>query len=404
MSFNENFYFTQLLGAQDVMLFDKHMSLPSKTAFIGHRRYVNRTFWRNGVKSEKDSSVIEISTDVGAGSYHIPVFMPFEETSTHEVSVSNQVSQESVIDSMRRNFRQAMYRRADNSISQETLRPNVCNQWVDLLEHPVLYVEIQGSLWESIVGPMIENISDLIAKVEYMIGGNLFGELIGHQLEILLKKMNLKWTRKGNQLIIPLPFSLFWEGQCLPFRLLKYHDVRFNVKFIVPEWVKAVRLKFDQITLDDIQSFDDEFAPPDRFKQYFSDFNYHRTEMTSSNVIDLRLSHPTSDLYFYLTKPDGKLVTTETFGKVSIELDGNVYDTYESRDLVCDPMDGVYWFKFGEADSEGRNQGTLNLSRCESKIRLNFDRLQPDLRIHICTKYRNLLRTMSGMAGIVYSS
>jgi len=261
--------------------------------------------------------------------------------------------------------------------------------------------------------------------------------------------------RAPNICYIPLEFFFTKNpGAALPLIALQYHEVKINIYWNEPQFIAGnfetglntlplasnAALYIDYVYLDTEERRRMAQASHEYLIEQ-TQYNEEKSLVASNNRIDLTFNHPVKELVWVVQPSyyrDCKLMAggaglgtrlkpftydVDPVFEQWIQINGQDrldkrFGNYFSRTQSyqhhsgISPDPGVYSYSFALKPEEHQPSGTCNFSRIDtativmnfgdSEIALNTDDLNWDVRVY-AVNY-NILRVMSGMAGLAYSN
>ncbi len=297
-----------------------------------------------------------------------------------------------------------------------------------------VYLEIETT---SDTSPL-KNAFALVDHVDLEIGGQLIDRHYGHWMavwcELTHSTSKSEQLRKlievpaGNTAWLPLQFGFCRNpGLALPLISLQFHEVKINIKFTQFPEAWNISLWCDYIYLDT-----DERR---RFSQSSHEYLIEQVQNSRGNCLSdgsvtkvpLHFNHPVKELFWI--SPDSTLWnwkldggwTNSLIDTIMLRLNGHerftVRDATYFRDVqryqhhtgahavphtVTSP-NNIYLYSFAVNPEEHQPSGTCNMSRIDNaslEVKLNGSGKELD----VYAMNYNILRIMSGMAGLAYSN
>ncbi len=263
--------------------------------------------------------------------------------------------------------------------------------------------------------------------------------------------------RPSSPSVIYIPLFFFFTrspGAALPLIALQYHEVKINIEWNNPEFFSFkisnqtlpvgkvpppvdVSLYLDYIYLD----VEERRRMAQESHEYLieqTQFNEDKGINTASNRIDLTFNHPVKELVWVVQesyKTNCKLPRPEGIGYLSPFLYANVVreqrlqingqdrvpsryadyytkvQSYQHHTGIAPT--GVYTYSFAIRPEEHQPSGTCNFSRIDTAtLVIDLAGFTPDINdatdntfnVRVYAVNYNVLRVMSGMAGLAYSN
>lgn len=285
----------------------------------------------------------------------------------------------------------------------------------------------------------------LIDYIEIEIGGQVIDKQYGEWMAIwcdlthttdqqfLLQNMlgdEIDMVNSGGKADIFIPLQ-FWfcrnTGLALPLIALQYHEVKLNIQMKPAAPTKTgiygideVRIYADYIFLDT-----DERR---RFAQVSHEYLIEQVQFSNDllsvyggNQHDLRFNHPVKELIWVVEKNDDfgggdlDVIHQNPISSAVIQLNGQ--DRFKRRKGTyfskvqryqhhtgIGNLEYVYIYSFGLKPEEHQPSGTCNFSRIDNAIISYTQESQVADVFRMWAVNYNVLRIMSGMAGLAYSN
>lgn len=332
----------------------------------------------------------------------------------------------------------------------------------DLVHRVYLEMTFQGNLTNSKAWRLGHQVIDY---VEVEIGGQVIDRQYGEWLDIWgqLTHTQANWTKLNNmvsgtvldnngntKVYVPLQFWFCRNpGLALPIIALQYHDIKINIqtnpnyKFISSnnyQTGNATLLKCD-VWCDYIYLDTDERR---RFAQVSHEYLIEQIQYSngisigpsSGSTTKLLLNHPVKEL-IWVSKDTSNTrhpfdywetqgTTNDNTKTALIQINGQ--DRFQVRDgtyfrivqpyqyhtgghnqqasspsTPTEPLGGIYLYSFALTPEEHQPSGTCNFSRLDNAV-LNIQTGSTARLLHYYAINYNLLRIMSGMAGVAFSN
>jgi hypothetical protein len=259
------------------------------------------------------------------------------------------------------------------------------------------------------------SINDIIVHYESEIGGQRIDRVGGgidcdvidtwiktnYELFYKKKKDNFQ---VGNKIFIPLFLAPFYEHNMMPLVALKHHEVKINV------WMKEGFLT--ESTNDGIEIWGYKYyldtEPRTRIKQMPHEMCTIQNQYTGSetmkygiNKFRLNFNHPVHTIYFWgFDKNKVRNVTLTLNGIKFFEGSIEVLEHLKyNKGYSFEPV-AIF---FSQDDFKDRCGGTINFSRIDNAQLIIETDEEIDTEIQIVALNFQILRIMSGMAGLAYS-
>lgn len=318
--------------------------------------------------------------------------------------------------------------------------------WTRYLGHVLIKeveVQIGGQRIDKHYGDWLTIWSELTLPEEKRVG---YFNMIGEVSTLTTPAANVP----GQTLYIPLQF---WfnrnPGLALPLIALQYHEVKIEILFrpLADLWTAADGLSPDatpqlgaaSLWIDYIYLDTDERR---RFAQVSHEYLIEQLQFTGDESINntnvklrLNFNHPTKELVWVSqldSHIDGATAPTtdgnqwanytdalgyagnNTMVDAKLQLNGhdrfstrasayfNLVQPYQHHTRV--PGNGIYVYSFGLKPEEHQPSGSVNFSRIDNATLLMTMASNAAQKVRIYAINYNVLRVMSGMAGVAYSN
>ena len=279
----------------------------------------------------------------------------------------------------------------------------------------------------------------LLEKVELEIGGQLIDRqysnwmYIWNELSLPFGKTNGFAKMVGEtgddvtvnaerKLYVPLEFWFCRNiGLALPLIAMQYHEVKVNIEFS-DEFRK---LSDRELWVDYIYLDTDERR---RFAQLSHEYLIEQIQFTGNESaksknekIKLNFNHPVKELVWVFSDSRSNITPThwtefEEMETAKLQLNGN--DRFAERDSMyfshVQPYQhhenipegkNIYMYSFGVKPEEHQPSGTLNMSRIDTAtLSVGFKTENDNRQSYVYAVNYNVLRILSGMAGLAYSN
>jgi hypothetical protein len=279
----------------------------------------------------------------------------------------------------------------------------------------------------------------LLEKVELEIGGQLIDRQYSNWMYIW-NELSLPYGKNSGfasmvgsagtteevsankKLYVPLEFWFCRNiGLALPLIAMQYHEVKVNIEFSD----EYTSLSDRELWVDYIYLDTDERR---RFAQLSHEYLIEQIQFTGNESaksknekIKLNFNHPVKELVWVFSDSRSNVTPThwtefEEMETAKLQLNGN--DRFAERDSMyfshVQPYqhhenipDGknIYMYSFGVKPEEHQPSGTLNMSRIDTAtLSVGFKTENDDRQSYVYAVNYNVLRILSGMAGLAYSN